>query len=97
MVRGPIDVAGCARLSSAVNEALRDGPERLLLDLRGVERIDRAALAVLVIARRRAQRLGIKLKLLCDVPSALKALSLSGLDCTFDAYSASGSALDPGE
>lgn len=83
-VRGPVDVTCCRRVSSAVNEALETRPQRLVLDLHRAELIDPAALAVLLSARRQANRLGIALKLVCDAPNTLKVLSLTGLDRSFD-------------
>jgi anti-anti-sigma factor len=68
-----------------------------LLDLRGVELIDPGALAVLLSARRRAQRLGIALKLVCDVPHTLKVLSLTGLDRSFEIFATRESALETHE
>lgn len=92
-VRGAVDMSRCRRLVAAIHEALRDGPEQLVLDLCGIEFVDSSGLGVLVHARRRALRLGIQLKLVCNVPSALKVLSLTGLDRAFDVYPTSEGAL----
>ncbi len=93
VVRGAVDLSRCRRLVAAIHEAFRDAPEQLVLDLCGIEFVDSSGLGVLVHARRRALRRGIQLKLVCNVPSALKVLSLTGLDRAFDVYPTSERAL----
>lgn len=93
VVGGAVDVTCCRRLVAAIHEALGEAPEQLVLDLCGIEFVDSSGLGVLVHARRRARRLGIQLKLVCNVPSALKVLSLTGLDRAFDVYPTSERAL----
>jgi anti-anti-sigma factor len=79
MVRGKVDVVRCRQLGSAIDEALRDTPLRLVVDLCDAELVDATGLAVLVRARAFALRRGVQLKLVCDSPSTLKALALAGV------------------
>ncbi len=78
-VSGKIDALRCPQLGSAIDEALRETPLRLVVDLCGAEVVDAAGLAVLVRARAFALRRGVQLKLVCDSPSTLKALAVAGV------------------
>jgi anti-sigma B factor antagonist len=86
VVSGAVDTARCRRFDRAVTEALATKPRRLVIDLRGAQLVDSMGLAVLVDARRRALHQRIELKLVCDVPSALRVLALTGLDHAFDVH-----------
>ena len=79
VVSGKVDVIRCRRLGSAIDDALRDAPLRLVVDLCDAELVDATGLAVLVRARAFALRRGIQLKLVCNSPSTLKALALAGV------------------
>ncbi len=86
VVRGEVDVARSRRLGSEINEALGARPRRLVIDLSDTTFVNSTGPAVLVHARRRALRAGIELRLVSDVPSALRALPLTQLDRTFDVH-----------
>ncbi len=92
---GALDIVSCRRLSSAVNEMLGTGPEGLVIDVCAVEFVDSTGLAILVQARRRALRAGIELRLVCDAPTTLKVLALTGLSRSFDIYPTREDALEP--
>lgn len=79
IVSGKIDVFRCRQLGSAIDDALRQTPLRLVIDLCDAEVVDATGLAVLVRARAFARRRGIQLKLVCDSPSTLKVLALAGV------------------
>src|SRR5437764_14014822 len=66
VVCGELDIARAPRLSVAINEALRELPPALVIDLCGVDFLDSTGLAVLLNARRRTLRGGIDLTLACD-------------------------------
>ena len=93
-VRGAVDCNSCRRLSATIGDALDAAPARLVIDLCGVELVDSMSLAVLVDTRRRALRHGVELRLVCDVPSALQVLALTGLDRAFDIYRTNQAALE---
>jgi anti-anti-sigma factor len=78
-VSGKIDIIHCRQLGSAIDDALRDAPLRLVVDLCDAEVVDATGLAVLVRARAFALRRGVQLKLVCDSPSTLRALALAGV------------------
>lgn len=83
---GDLDTASCPRLGVEINEILRTTPSQILIDLCGVQFLDSTGLAVLLNARRRAQRERITLKLVCDVPQTLRLLDLTRLRADFDVY-----------
>jgi anti-anti-sigma factor len=93
VLRGELDLASAPQLGEVIAEAIELEPERLVVDLCGVDFIDSAGLAVLLNARRRSLRRGIDLRLACDVPSTLKLLALTRLDHDFDIRSTREAAL----
>ena len=83
---GELDLTCAHRLGAAINDALAAKPKQLVIDLCNVELVDSAGLAVLVHARRRTLRRGIRLTLVCDVPRTLRVLEITGLDRAFDIH-----------
>jgi anti-anti-sigma factor len=81
-----MDVSRARRVGSAINEVLGTGPQRLVVDLCDVEFVDSSGLAVLLHARRRTLRQGVELRVVCDVPSTLRVLSITQLDRVIDLH-----------
>ena len=82
--RGEVDLATSPQLAQAVATALSEGPKRLVIDLCEVGFLDSSGLAVLLQTRRRARPRHIALRIVCDVPSTLRVLTLTGLDRVFE-------------
>lgn len=83
-VRGALDVTRAPALGIAVHRALATKPRRLVIDLCKVDVVDFRGLAVLLSARRRSLRLGVELRLACDVPSTLRLLAFTRVDRHFE-------------
>ncbi len=86
VLAGELDIAHARRLGSAVQDVLCTGPAAIVIDICGVDFVDSTGLAVLLNARRRTLRRGIRLALACDVPSTIKLLALTRLERDFDVY-----------
>ncbi len=85
-VRGELDIAHAPKLGLALSEIVREHPALLVIDLCSVEFVDSTGLSVLLNIRRRSVRLGIELRLACDIPATLRLLALTKLDRDFDVY-----------
>lgn len=79
-VSGEVDLASSPALEEALQEA--DGAESsvVVLDLREVEFMDSAGLAVVVKAHQRARRAGKRFGLVNRSPQVRRLLSLTGMD-----------------
>jgi anti-sigma B factor antagonist len=64
-VEGELDIATAPRMLAALNEALAAMARPLLVDLSNVVFMDSTGLALLMNARRRAQRLGQGFAIIC--------------------------------
>jgi anti-anti-sigma factor len=58
-VRGLLDLAGAARLRSAISTAIAERPREIVIDLVAVERLDAVAVGTLVVADRICRELEI--------------------------------------
>jgi len=83
-VRGELDLAHAPTLGIAVHQALATNPVWLVIDLCRVTFVDARGLAVLLSARRRALKAGVRLILACDVQSTLRLLEHTRLGREFD-------------
>jgi anti-anti-sigma factor len=95
-VHGELDLAHAPALGVAVHQALGTTPSRLVIDLCGVTFVDPRGLSVLLSARRRARRVGVELRLACNVESTLRLLALTKLDRDFDVRPTRAEALSLG-
>lgn len=82
-VRGELDLAMAPRLVERFEEALRGGPERVVLDLRAVAFTDSTGLAALIRCRRRAVRADVELVLDVGDGPVADLLDLTGLHRVF--------------
>jgi anti-anti-sigma factor len=77
---GELDIAGAPQLRSHLRVIVRDrDPERLVLDLAGLDFIDSSGLAVLVWAHRSLSERGNLLCLVAPRPLVRKVLRITGL------------------
>ncbi len=59
-LKGSLDISGCAELHERLEQAIGEG-QALLLDATGVERVDTAALQLLVATFRECQNRGLRI------------------------------------
>jgi anti-anti-sigma factor len=78
---GVIDVTNAEQVETALNEATREGPEELLLDLRAVTFLDTAGLRLILLAHRWQQRAGHAFRILLaeGENAARRVLETSGM------------------
>jgi anti-sigma B factor antagonist len=79
-VRGEIDIATAPQLWQALDEAIPQATDRLVVDLARTTFIDSTALAVLMRACKQLRQAGGDLVLRAPSTSARKVLDLSGFD-----------------
>ncbi len=85
--KGKISIGvGDVALREAVQEALRAGSKRLVVDLGGVTTMDSSGLGELVSSYTSVTNRGGKLKLLRLPPKVLDILQMTQLITVFDAY-----------
>lgn len=94
-VGGELDIYTAPRLRSALEDAMLDQQERIVLDLCRVQFIDSTALGVLVYAFERAQAQQCDLRLVLDDPYLLKMFRITGFDNVFAIYPTIDEALAP--
>ena len=83
---GDVDVYTSPQLREHLLAVAEAEPQELLVDLRRVDFIDSTGLGVLVIALKRQNAHGGKFGIVCDSPTVLKTLSLTGLDKVFSVH-----------
>lgn len=76
---GEIDMLTANRLSNAVNEALSDAPQRIVLDLGGVTFCDSQGLGTLVVLSRKASHAQSLLVLTNVGDFLIRVLDITGL------------------
>jgi len=79
-VTGDIDLAGVAALERARAKALDGNPERMLIDLRGVNFVDSSGLRFLLQTERAARSHGCTLRLLRPADSAMQVFVVTGAE-----------------
>jgi anti-sigma B factor antagonist len=85
-VVGELELTRAPSFGVDVSEVLREQPELVVIDLCHASFVDSAGLSVLLNARRRSVRLGIELRIACDVPTTLQTLAVTRLDRDLDVY-----------
>lgn len=90
-VYGALDMAGANDFDEAMRHVEREGPERLVIDLRGLEFMDSAGLSRLLALRRRCRRHGRRLVLVRGPRVIQRLFTLGALDEQFEMV------LDPAE
>jgi anti-sigma B factor antagonist len=78
-VRGEIDVASAAQLTSAISDVIDRGVPRLRVDLSGVTFIDSSGMSALVRADLKSKALGTQLSLVGATGNARRSIELCGL------------------
>jgi anti-sigma B factor antagonist len=78
-VTGEIDLGTSSRVREAVDEQLRAGSGRLVLDLGQVTFMDSTGLGLIVGAYKSTSARGGGLRLVCDNPRLLRLLTVTGL------------------
>ena len=81
--RGEIDYATMGTLSQALDDALQDDLQDVVVDLREVTYMDSLGLGVLVNAHKRLTASGRSLVLRVASPELIKLLRITGLDQLF--------------
>ena len=75
---GELDLAGASRLEARLEEIERDGPARLVVDLRRLVFIDSTGLRLLLQAAARARERGCELVLRPGEPSVQRVFEVTG-------------------
>ena len=95
-VSGEVDVYSAPTLAERLNELLRNGRNRLVVDLRDVGFLDSTGLGVLVEARAAAVETGGALPLVCNQERIRKLFTITGLDGVFAIHDTLEAALAAG-
>lgn len=83
VLAGRLESAGCTQAREVLHTALARGRNDLIVDIRGVERMDLAGLGVLLGVHRRAATLGRRLVLRNVPPRMGRILTRTHLDRIF--------------
>ena len=94
-VVGEIDISTAPELRRRLSTLVDDGAGRVIVDLEGVEFLDSTALSVLIGARRRLERQGRDLELVCTRAPVLRVLAVTGLARYFTLHDSLDLALAP--
>jgi anti-sigma B factor antagonist len=78
VLAGELDLAGAQQLETRLDEAEREGPARLIIDLRGLAFIDSTGLRLLLQADARARERGCELVLRPGEPSVQRVFEVTG-------------------
>lgn len=81
---GTLDVATVLVLRDAIGSAADAGPQRLVVDLGGVDFMDSSGIGAVVRGLRHCQALGVAFALRCSSPQPLRLLRMTGLDRVVD-------------
>ena len=84
IVDGDLDVATAPRLVATFDQALEQRPDRIVIDVTGVEFADSSGLAALIRCRRRAVRCHSQLLLEVGDGAIARLLELTRLEQVFD-------------
>lgn len=79
-VLGDCDLAVAGDLESALSAAVGGGATRIVVDLREAAMVDSSALHALLAGRERAAERHAELTVVCDRPSIVRVLELTGID-----------------
>lgn len=79
-IDGELDLASSPHLAQALEQAFRDAPDKIVLDLRKLRFMDMSGLRVLLSASQRAERRGTELVLTNVRDPIRRVLRLAGVD-----------------
>jgi anti-anti-sigma factor len=77
---GDCDLEVADDLESTLSTAAAGGATRIVVDLREATMVDSSALHALLAGRERAAEAGAELTVVCDRPSIVRVLELTGID-----------------
>ncbi|MEZ0073710.1 anti-sigma B factor antagonist [Planotetraspora sp. GP83] len=87
-VSGEIDLYTAPRLQSEFTRLLETGPDRVVIDMSGVEFCDSTGMNVLLSALKRLRERGGSLEVAAPRPAVRKILQVTGLDSVFTVHEA---------
>ncbi len=93
-VGGEIDISTAVRFRDIALEALADRPERVVVDMTGVDFMDSTGLAVLVLLRKRTRARDVPLAVVSN-SRIDRLLHVSGMDQTLEMHTALADAVGP--
>jgi anti-anti-sigma factor len=93
-VRGEIDLVSVARMTPAVNEAIRSPARVVIFDLTEATMIDSAGLALVINALRRIEYAGRRLLVVYPTGPVRRTLELAGINGLLDLYKTRAEAVD---
>ena len=82
-VRGTLDQVTAREFSGCLDEVFGERPERVVIDLTGLDGLDTMGAAALRTAKRQADRDEVQVQLTSRNPGSLTALASAGLDQVF--------------
>lgn len=93
-LRGEADLHTAPIVRDALDQAIRTGAERIVVDLTGVTFVDSMMLGVLLGATRRIRPLGGQMRIVVDDPHVRRIFELTLLDRVLPLYPSLGLAVD---
>ncbi len=87
-ISGEIDLYTAPRLQAEFSRLLENGPDRVVIDMSGVEFCDSTGMNVLLSALKRMRERGGVLEVAAPRPAVRKILQVTGLDSVFVVYDA---------
>ncbi|GIH73349.1 anti-sigma-B factor antagonist [Sphaerimonospora thailandensis] len=87
-IYGEIDLYTAPRLQAEFTRVLETGPDRVVIDMSGVEFCDSTGMNVLLSALKRLRERGGTLEVAAPRPAVRKILQVTGLDSVFTVYDA---------
>ncbi len=85
-VVGEIDLYTAPRLQAEFTRLLETGPDRVVIDMSGVEFCDSTGMNVLLSALKRMRERGGRLEVASPRPAVRKILQVTGLDSVFTVH-----------
>jgi anti-sigma B factor antagonist len=82
-IAGEIDLYTAPRLQAEFSRLLENGPDRIVIDMSGVEFCDSTGMNVLLSALKRMRERGGVLEVAAPRPAVRKILQVTGLDSVF--------------
>jgi anti-sigma B factor antagonist len=87
-IAGEIDLYTAPRLQAEFSRLLENGPDRIVIDMSGVEFCDSTGMNVLLSALKRMRERGGVLEVAAPRPAVRKILQVTGLDSVFVVHDA---------
>jgi anti-sigma B factor antagonist len=87
-ISGEIDLYTAPRLQAEFSRLLENGPDRVVIDMSGVEFCDSTGMNVLLSALKRMRERGGVLEVAAPRPAVRKILQVTGLDSVFVVHDA---------